>query len=121
MIDGFLISTNNKAQKQPNNYKIGLMLMVSILFVGKIFSQTAKQNIYALDSFIAQVKQHHPIAKQADIQVDKAAAELLAARGSFDPTIALDASRKTFDGKNYYFYYRWVILKRVLKTMVVIF
>lgn len=104
MIDRFLIHKNNNTRKQPKSYKIGFMLMVSVLFVGKIFSQTTKQEIYALDSFIAQIKKYHPIAKQADIQVDKAAAELLSARGSFDPTIALDASRKTFDGKNYYFY-----------------
>jgi len=104
MIDRFLIYTYCKTQKLPNVYKIGFMLMVSVLLVSNIFSQTAKQNIYVLDSFIAQIKKYHPIAKQADIQVDKAAAELLSARGSFDPTIALDASRKTFDGKNYYYY-----------------
>ena len=36
--------------------------------------------------------------------VDKASAELLAAKGLFDPTINFDASKKTFDGKNYYYY-----------------
>lgn len=104
MIERFFINTKNEVRKQPNGTYIRLILMVSILFVGKIFSQTTKQEIYVLDSFIAQIKQYHPIAKQADIQVDKASAELLSAKGSFDPTIALDASRKTFDGKNYYYY-----------------
>ncbi|MFC4233491.1 TolC family protein [Parasediminibacterium paludis] len=80
------------------------MLVASLLFVGNLLSQYTKQTIYTLDTFIAQIKKYHPVAKQADIQVDKAAAELLSARGSFDPTIALDASRKTFDGKNYYYY-----------------
>lgn len=54
--------------------------------------------------FIQQVKRYHPVAKQADINVEKAAAELLSAKGNFDPAIAFNASRKTFDGKNYYFY-----------------
>ncbi|WP_371357752.1 hypothetical protein, partial [Salmonella sp. M227] len=41
---------------------------------------------------------------QAAIQVAKAQADLLSARGGFDPAITLDARRKTFDGKNYYYY-----------------
>ncbi|WP_439504973.1 TolC family protein [Sediminibacterium sp.] len=56
------------------------------------------------DAFISQVRSFHPIAKQADIKVDKANAALLSAKGGFDPTIEMEASRKTFDGKNYYFY-----------------
>ncbi len=82
------------------------LLVVAVYLVSTYaaFSQTSKQDFYTLDSFIAQIKQYHPVAKQADILVDKAAAELLSAKGSFDPTFALDASRKTFDGKNYYYY-----------------
>ena len=81
------------------------ILLATLLLIGSAAITNAQEPIiYSLDSFIAQVKKYHPIAKQADIQVDKAAAELLAARGSFDPTIALDASRKTFNGTNYYFY-----------------
>ncbi|MBC7652054.1 MAG: TolC family protein, partial [Deinococcales bacterium] len=81
------------------------ILVATILLIVCAATSIAQQpTIYPLDTFIAQVKKFHPIAKQADIQVDKAAAELLAARGSFDPTIAVDASRKTFDGTNYYFY-----------------
>jgi outer membrane protein TolC len=67
-----------------------------------VFGQS--QNVFSVEAYIAQIKQYHPIAKQAGILVDKANAELLAAKGSFDPVISYDASRKTFDGKNYYFY-----------------
>lgn len=56
------------------------------------------------EAFIQQVRENHPVAKQALIQVEKAKADLLSARGGFDPSITLDASRKTFDAKNYYFY-----------------
>lgn len=55
-------------------------------------------------AFIQQVKLYHPVAKQAGLQVDKANAVLLASRGSFDPVVQTESSRKTFDGKNYYFY-----------------
>ena len=65
----------------------------------------AQPAVFTLDSFIVQLKANHPVAKQAALQVDKAVAGLLAARGSFDPTIGLEASRKTFGGKNYYHYF----------------
>lgn len=56
------------------------------------------------ETFIDLVRKNHPLAKQAGIIVKKAEADLLSAKGSFDPMIGMDASRKTFDGKNYYYY-----------------
>lgn len=69
-----------------------------------VFGQTEKQKVFSADEFIQQVKQYHPVAKQAAIQVEKAKAELLSAKGNFDPTLQYTADRKTFDGTNYYFY-----------------
>ncbi|CAN5658521.1 TolC family protein [soil metagenome] len=60
--------------------------------------------LFSVDAFIEQVRLNHPVAKQSNILVEKAAAALLSSRGGFDPVLTLDASRKTFDGKNYYFY-----------------
>jgi len=68
------------------------------------FSQTAKEFILTPEAFIQQVKLYHPVAKQANIVVDNADAVLLSAKGGFDPFIDAFASRKTFDGKNYYYY-----------------
>lgn len=68
----------------------------------KIFAQ--QRILFSVDDFIQQVKMYHPVAKQASILVEKAAAEVLSSKGGFDPAVTLDASRKTFDGKNYYFY-----------------
>ena len=84
--------------------RIILAILISSTVIISGFAQVVKPEIFTLDSFIKQVKNYHPIAKQANIVVDKAAAEILAAKGSFNPTFELDASRKTFDGKNYYFY-----------------
>lgn len=67
-------------------------------------SQVRNPVIFTQEAFIQQIKLYHPVAKQANILVDKASAELLSARGGFDPVIGADASRKTFDGKNYYYY-----------------
>ncbi|MEP6713648.1 MAG: TolC family protein [Ferruginibacter sp.] len=63
-----------------------------------------QDDILTLDNFIELVKKYHPIAKQADIQIDKSGAELLAAKGIFDPTFQWEASNKTFDNRKYYNY-----------------
>ncbi len=50
------------------------------------------------------VRQYHPVAKQAKIGVDMAAADITVARGGFDPLLQVNSNRKTFDGTNYYNY-----------------
>ncbi|MEN9598834.1 MAG: hypothetical protein RL596_1145 [Bacteroidota bacterium] len=80
------------------------MQKITLFFLFSTWALLGNAQMLGPELFIQQVKQNHPIAKQANIQVEKAKAELLSARGAFDPTATLDASRKTFDGKNYYFY-----------------
>jgi len=80
------------------------MQKITLFFLFSTWALLGDAQMLGPELFIQQVKQNHPIAKQANIQVEKAKAELLSARGAFDPTATLDASRKTFDGKNYYFY-----------------
>lgn len=74
-----------------------------LFLIGCICAFNLNAQVLSPEQFIEQVRSFHPIAKQANIKVEKANAALLSARGGFDPTIELDASRKTFDGKNYYF------------------
>ena len=69
------------------------------------FSQSVQDKIFSLEEFIELVKANHPIAKQANIQIKKAEADALSAKGNFDPNFSIDFSRKTFDGKNYYDYF----------------
>ena len=79
-------------------------LFTTLFTVIFLTCQSQTKTVFGVETFIQQIKQYHPIAKQAAIQVDKATAALLTAKGAFDPTINVDASRKTFDGKNYYYY-----------------
>ncbi len=81
---------------------IGFAVFLFTIEGNHSFSQQVQQ--LSERDFIQQVKRYHPVAKQADITVEKAAAELQSAKGNFDPSIAFNASRKTFDGKNYYYY-----------------
>ncbi|MFY7899065.1 MAG: TolC family protein [Chitinophagaceae bacterium] len=83
--------------------KIFIIYCLITVSVSSLFAQQ-KQELFTVDAFIQFVKQYHPLAKQANIQVDKAAAELLSAKGAFDPAVTLETSNKTFDGKNYYYY-----------------
>jgi outer membrane protein TolC len=80
-----------------------IKLITALLFVcTAVLGQ--QQVVFTRQDFIAQVKAWHPVARQANIQMEKANAQLMAARGGFDPTLAFDANRKTFDGKNYYYH-----------------
>lgn len=58
--------------------------------------------VFSLENFLQVVKQFHPLAKKASLQVDKAEASLLSARGGFDPVLGTSKAEKTFDGLNYY-------------------
>ncbi|MFY7651516.1 MAG: TolC family protein [Chitinophagaceae bacterium] len=82
-----------------------LFLFISFCIIQGIGAQNkAVPTVVSPDAFIQIVKKYHPLAKQANLLVDKANAELMAAKGAFDPVIQMDAQRKTFDGKNYFFY-----------------
>ena len=52
------------------------------------------------------VKQFHPVAKQADIFIEKAKADVTIAKGLFDPVFKNESAQKTFDGIDYYYYNR---------------
>ena len=78
-------------------------ILFCLLFLSiNIFAQEKK--VLPIDDFIAKVKAHHPLARVANIQIDKAAANLLMAKGGFDPALEMNATNKTFDKKNYYNY-----------------
>lgn len=58
--------------------------------------------VLSQEAFLNIVRTYHPVARQANLVVDRAKAELIAARAGFDPLLYMSAERKTFDGKNYY-------------------
>ncbi|MEN9363501.1 MAG: hypothetical protein RI903_809, partial [Bacteroidota bacterium] len=54
------------------------------------------------EAYLQIVRNYHPIAKQASIGIQKSEAQILQARGAFDPILSHYSSQKTLDGKNYY-------------------
>lgn len=80
-----------------------IVLLIICLTVNKLQAQDTLRTLTETD-FLAVVKAHHPVAKQASLLVDLARAQLLSIRGNFDPLLFIDNNQKTFDGKNYYNY-----------------
>jgi outer membrane protein TolC len=94
-------------RKQRSNWiAIGMLLLLLVAAVKSAKSQQGEKLPSTLSAaeLITIVKQHHPVAKQADIEIEKSKAGVTAVRGLFDPLLTLDAANKTFDGTEYYNY-----------------
>ncbi|MFC2176497.1 TolC family protein [Bacteroidota bacterium] len=65
-------------------------------------AQGSLGNVFTYDDFIAIVRQHHPVAMQADFIQKKGDATVQMARGGFDPKIGADISQKYLKGDQYY-------------------
>jgi outer membrane protein TolC len=48
------------------------------------------------------VKKYHPLVKNANLEINKAQANMMVARGGFDPNIEVDFSKKQFKNNEYY-------------------
>ncbi len=80
--------------------------ILSILFTFLIaqrngFSQETNETL-DVNQLIELLVAFHPIVGQTNIQIQKAKAEILHAKGNFDPTFNSYNSEKNFDGTNYY-------------------
>jgi outer membrane protein TolC len=64
----------------------------------------AQEKILSLENTLDIVRKYHPVAKQSVLLVDMAEANLQSSRGAFDPSFYTRNEKKTFDGKNYFFY-----------------
>ncbi len=83
-----------------------LLVLVSVLLSVVAMAGDGTRYILTKDDFVNIVKLYHPIARQAGIQVERAAANVQQSRGAFDPEIGTTLDRKTFDGKLYYSYFK---------------
>jgi outer membrane protein TolC len=81
-------------------YVITLLLSLSVI------NMQAQEVVKTLsqEQVIAIVKKYHPVAKQADIFIQKAKADVTTAQSGFDPLLYNSYAQKTFDGSQYYTY-----------------
>lgn len=85
-----------------------LSILLTIFFFGKAHPLWAQpsNNTLSAEEVIQIILAYHPVAKQADIMVEKARAEITRSQGSFDPYLKNSSAQKTFDGTDYYYYNR---------------
>lgn len=69
--------------------KIIGFLLISV----QLFSQDSLKTLHS-DEVLLMVQRYHPIAKQAFIRVQTSQADILAAKGNFDPVFSQYSSQK---------------------------
>jgi len=65
-------------------------------------AQLENQEQLSYEEYLGYVKQFHPIAKQANLKLEEGQANLMKARGGFDPKLEVDYNSKDFKSKDYY-------------------
>lgn len=80
---------------------IQLGILIATALFGSSYAQDSTRTLSG-QQVLELVRKYHPVARQARIHVDKAQAELLAARSAFDPVLGAYAARKRFGGVAYY-------------------
>lgn len=84
------------------------IILLFLLFNFVANSQTVGPKTNTLDKefsfneYLGYVKKFHPLVKNADLELSAAQANLMMARGGFDPKIEVDFDQKQFKGKEYY-------------------
>ena len=76
--------------------------LVLILLV--VLNSYAQENLNQLsfNEYLGYVKKFHPLVKTANLELSRAQANLMMARGGFDPKIEVDFSKKEFKNSEYY-------------------
>jgi outer membrane protein TolC len=79
-----------------------IILLFLVLVSG--FQGISQENLQTLNAeqVLELVRKYHPITRQTSIEIEKAQADILLARGAFDPILSNYTAKKTFGGSNYY-------------------
>ncbi|MDB4209563.1 TolC family protein [Polaribacter sp.] len=86
-----------------------ILVILVFCFTNTVLGQIQEENsvdtlseILTFEEFLGFVKKHHPLVKQANLFLSIGEANLLKARGGFDPKIEVDFDRKKFKDIEYY-------------------
>lgn len=83
------------------NKTIALYLIATVLSFSTLGQQSDTTYLSYIDFYSLLVK-NHPVVKMANLEIDYAQAELLMARGGFDPKLESVFDRKSIGGEDYY-------------------
>lgn len=77
--------------------------LLSLLLLFVLYSGAAQDSVLLeFRTYLDQVRQFHPVARQANLLAGMGAARLQESRGGFDPKIEVDYGSKEYQGKTYY-------------------
>ena len=82
-----------------------ICVLLVFAFAKAVTAQTTtlpEKNILSFEEYLGYVKKQHPLIKQAELVLSTGEANLLKARGGFDPKIELDYDRKKFKDTEYF-------------------
>jgi len=77
-------------------------LLLFLLFSFSIMGQENVNKELTYNEYLGYVKKYHPMVKSANLEVNIAQANLMMARGGFDPKIEVDYNQKQFKNKEYF-------------------
>ncbi len=82
------------------------MMRLKVLFLALIFTVNgmaqSRKDTLRFEQYLGIVKAHHPFMQRAGLLPMQAEANLMLARGGFDPKVFADVSQKYFAGDQYY-------------------
>jgi outer membrane protein TolC len=85
-----------------NRYLSILFLFISSFTFSQEQTQVQDTIIFSFSEYLGFVKKFHPIAKQAELTIQIGQANLMRARGGFDPKVEVDHNRKKFKNTEYF-------------------
>lgn len=78
------------------------LLLFCFILSYSTYGQLDNPEELSFEEYLGFVKLFHPIAKQANLKIEEGQANLMKARGGFDPKLEVDYNRKDFKSKDYY-------------------
>lgn len=76
--------------------------LLFLLFTTWVSAQEKNLQELTYNEYLGYVKKYHPMVKSANLEVTSAQANLMMARGGFDPKIEVDFDKKQFKHTEYY-------------------
>ncbi|MDD3003462.1 TolC family protein [Flavobacterium sp.] len=89
-------------QAQKNKWMLFFMILALLCNKHNATCQELQSNILTYTEYLGIVKKFHPRIKQSNLLITAGEAELLKARGAFDPKIEVDYEKKQFKDSEYY-------------------
>jgi outer membrane protein TolC len=81
---------------------MNLKSLILLLFSTWVVAQESNLQELTFNEYLGFVKKYHPLVKSAGLEINQAQANLMMARGGFDPKIEVDFEQKKFKDSEYY-------------------